>query len=82
METSPVPLALDPGVRRRFWSRLCGAGLVRHGELVRVHRVAQARRIAPEEALVTLGLLTRDQVVEFLTRECPFGFLWEGLGVS
>jgi hypothetical protein len=81
MDTN-APAALDPRMRRRFWNRLCRAGLVRERELIRVHRVAQQERIAPEEALVTLGLLTREQVVEFLTNECPFGFLWEGLGVS
>jgi len=75
-------LAPDPTMRRRFWNRLCRAGLVRGGELVRIHRVAQQERIAPEEALVTLGLLTREQVVELLTNERPFGFEWEGLGVS
>ena len=74
--------APDPTLRRRFWNRLCRAGLIRERELIRVHRVAQKERIAPEEALVATGMLTREQVVELLTNERPFGFVWEGLGVS
>jgi hypothetical protein len=74
--------ASDPGSRRRFLNRLCALGIVRERELVEVHRLAQARRIAPEEAVVVLGLLTRDQAAELLDRERPFGFALEGLGVA
>ena len=76
------PVAVEPWLRRRFWNRLCRLGIVRERELVRVHRLAQARRIAPEEAVVALGMLTRDQVLEFLMGERPFGFAIEGLGIS
>lgn len=76
------PPAVDPWLRRRFWSRLCMLGIVHGPELVRVHRLAQARRIAPEEALVLLGMLTRDQVVEFLVGEAPVGFRFEGVAGS
>ena len=74
--------APDATIRRRFWNRLCRAGLLRERDLIRVHRVAQKERIAPEEALVVTGMLTREQVQEFLTHERPFGFQWEGLGVA
>jgi len=72
----------DPRSRRRFLNRLCALGIVRERELVEVHRVAQSRRIAPEEAVVVLGMLTRPQVVELLAQERPFGFALEGLGIS
>lgn len=81
MDTNTPP-ALDATMRRRFWNRLSHAGLIRQRELIRVHRVAQQERIAPEEAVVALGMLTREQAVELLTEERPFGFLWEGLGIS
>ena len=76
------PVAIDPSVRRRFWNRLRQFGLLGERDLIRVHQVAQRRRIAPEEAVVALGMLTRDQVVEFLTGESPFGFSIDGLGIS
>ena len=72
----------DPRSRRRFLNRLCALGIVRERELVELHRVAQSRRIAPEEAVVALGLLTSDQAAELLAGERPFGFAMEGLGIS
>jgi hypothetical protein len=76
------PVAVDPRLRRRFWNRLCRLGIIRQQELIGIHQLAQKERIAPEEAVVALGVLTRDQVVEFLTGESPFGFFMEGLGIS
>jgi hypothetical protein len=76
------PVAVDSRLRRRFWNRLCRLGIIREQELVGIHQLAQKRRIAPEEAVVELGVLTQDQVVEFLTGESPFGFFMEGLGIS
>ena len=76
------PVAVDSALRRRFWNRLCRLGIIRERELIRLHRVAQERRIAPEEAVVALGMLTQDQVVELLTCRTPFGFSMEGLGIS
>lgn len=74
--------ALDPGQRRRFWNRLCRMGIVRERELVKIHQVAQARRIAPEGAVVAMGILTAPQAAELLTVESPFGLSMEGLGIS
>jgi hypothetical protein len=76
------PVAVDSALRRRFWNRLCRLGIVRERELIGLHRVAQARRIAPEEAVVAMGMLTQDQVVELLTCEAPFGFSLAELGIS
>ena len=76
-----TPLAVTPALRRRFWGRLAAFGIIRPTQLIRIHRVAQDRGIAPEEAVVALGMLTRDQVVEFLIGDAPFGFSWEGLGI-
>ena len=73
---------LDLQERRRFWNRLCRMGIVRERELVRVHRVAQTRRIAPEGALVEIGLLTAEQVAELLSGNAPFGIAMEGLGIA
>jgi hypothetical protein len=72
---------IDPQSRRRFLNRLCALGIVRERELIEVHRLAQVRRMTPEEAVVALGLLTRDQAAELLAGERPFGFALEGLGV-
>ena len=77
-----TPAWVDPRLRRRFWNRLCRLGILRERELVRVHRVAQEQRIAPEQAVVALGLLTRDQAAEFLVGERPFGFSMEALGIA
>jgi hypothetical protein len=74
--------SLDLEQRRRFWNRLCRMGLVRERELVRIHLYAQTRRIAPEGAVVEMGILTADQVAEFLSTESPFGLSMEGLGIS
>jgi hypothetical protein len=79
---SSSPVVVDSRLRRRFWNRLCRLGIIREQELVGIHQLAQKRRIAPEEAVVELGVLTQDQVVEFLTGESPFGFFMEGLGIS
>lgn len=74
--------ALDPDRRRRFWNRLCRMGIVGERELVRVHRYAQSRRIAPEGAVVAMGILTPDQAVEFLNGESPFGLSMGDLGIQ
>lgn len=68
--------------RRRFWNRLCRMGIVRERELVQVHRYAQARRIAPEGAVVAMGLLTADQAAEFLNGGTPMGLSMEDLGIQ
>lgn len=81
MKESPM-FELDRNQRRRFWARLCRMGIVRERELVRVHQVAQARRMAPEAALVELGILTAEQAVALLTEESPFGLSMKELGVS
>ena len=73
---------LDRNQRRRFWARVCRMGIVRERELVRVHMLAQARRMAPEGALVKLGILTAEQAVALLTEESPFGLSMKELGVS
>ena len=74
--------SLDQDQRRRFWNRLCGMGIVRERELVRIHQFAQARRIAPEGAVVAMGILTATQAAELLSGESPFGLSMEGLGIS
>jgi hypothetical protein len=74
--------SLDPDQRRRFWNRLCRMGLIRERELVRIHQFAQSRRMAPEGAVVAMGILTADQAAEILTGEAPFGLSMEGLGIS
>lgn len=74
--------ALDPVQRRRFWARLCRMEILRERELVRVHQVAQSRRIPPEGAVVALGILTAEQAVALLTEESPFGISMGDLGVS
>jgi hypothetical protein len=74
--------ALDPDQRRRFWNRLCRMGIVRERELVGIHRFAQSRGIAPEGAVVAMGILTADQVAEFLSHTAPFGLSMEVLGIS
>ena len=73
---------LDRDQRRRFWARLCRMGIVRERELIRAHQVAQSRRMAPEAALVALGILTAEQAVSLLTEESPFGLSMKELGVS
>ena len=73
---------LDPDQRRRFWSRLCRMGIVRERELVGIHQFAQSRRIAPEAAVVAMGILTADQAAQFLSTESPFGLSMEALGIS
>jgi hypothetical protein len=73
---------LDRDQCRRFWARVCSMGIVRGEELVRIHQMAQARRIAPEGALVSLGILTADQAVAFLNEEAPFGFSMADVGAA
>ena len=58
-------------LRQRFLNRIRVLGIVREPELIQVHRVAQDRRIAPEDAVVALGLLTEDQVLELLMEDPP-----------
>ena len=83
MIARPEDVTVQPAwMRRRFWNRLCRLGIVRERELIRLHRLAQARRIPPEEAVVAAGMLTRDQAAEFLTGDAPFGFSMEALGIS
>ena len=81
VDTSEL-LAVTPALRRRFWGRLATLGILRPSQLIRIHRIAQDRGIAPEEAVVSLGMLTRDQAVEFLIGDAPFGFSWESLGAD
>ena len=50
-------------LRQRFWIRLRELGIIREAELIRVHRLAQQRRVTPEKAVVALGMLTEEQVV-------------------
>jgi hypothetical protein len=59
--------ALVHGLRQRFLSRIHELGIVHGPELILVHRVAQQRGIAPEDAVVMLGLLTEDEVLEMMT---------------
>jgi len=56
-------------LRQRFWSRLRVLKILRESDLIRVYHQAQRQGIAPEEAMVALGLLTEDQVIEILTGE-------------
>ena len=58
---------LGQRLRQRFWSRLRELGLIRQSELIRVHRLAQQRRMTPEEAVVALGMLTDDEVLAITT---------------
>ena len=58
---------LGQRLRQRFWSRLRELGLIRESELIRVHRLAQQRRMTPEEAVVALGMLTDDEVLAITT---------------
>ncbi len=67
-------MTMDTGLmgqrlRQRFWSRLRELNLIRESELIRVHRLAQQRRMSPEEAVVALGMLTEDQVFALYTGE-------------
>ena len=62
---------LAQNLRQRFWSRLRALKIVREPDLIRVHRHAQSCRIAPEAALVALGMLTEEQVFEIFTGERP-----------
>lgn len=70
METGGMG-GLAQRLRQRFWSRLRGLKIVRESDLIRVHRHAQVSRMAPEAAIVALGLLTEEQVFEILTGERP-----------
>ena len=56
-------------LRQRFWDRLSGHKIVRATDLVRVHRHAQQSGVSPEEAIVDLGLMTSEQVMEFFRGE-------------
>ncbi len=62
---------LGQRLRQTFWTRLRGLKIVRESDLIRVHRHAQAARMAPEASIVALGLLTEEQVFEILTGERP-----------
>ena len=53
-------------LRQRFLNRIRELGIVREPDLIQVHRVAQERRIAPEDAVVVLGMLTKVQVLDLL----------------
>jgi hypothetical protein len=82
IEEARSPVAVDPQLRRRFWARLSRLGILRPQQLIGIHQMAQKERIAPEEAVVALGMLTKAQALEFLEGESPFGFFMEGLGIS
>ncbi|HVR87532.1 MAG TPA: hypothetical protein VMU54_24615 [Planctomycetota bacterium] len=69
-ETRPAS-TMAQKLRQRFWARLRGLKIIRESDLIRVHRHAQQRGVAPEEAIVALGLLTEDQVIEILTGGRP-----------
>jgi len=56
-------------LRQRFCARLRELGIIRDSELIRVHRLAQQRRMTPEEAVVALRLLTEEQVFAITTGE-------------
>lgn len=73
---------MDLEQRRRFLARLCSMGILRERELIRIHQVAQARRLSPERALVALGLLTADQAAALLRDDAPPRMSMEGLGTS
>ena len=68
METGPAGL-MGRQLRQRFWARLRGLSIIRESELIRVHRLAQQHRMTPEEAVVALGLLTEEQVLEIFAGE-------------
>jgi hypothetical protein len=69
-ETRPASLMAQK-LRQRFWSRLRGLKVIRESDLIRVHRHAQQQAIAPEEAIVALGMLTEDEVIGIITGERP-----------
>jgi hypothetical protein len=50
--------------RPQFWSRVCSRGEIGAGGLIRVHQHALRKGIPTDEAVVALGMLTEDQVVE------------------
>lgn len=77
-----VRFEIDRDQRRRFWTRVCRMGIVRQRELIRVHLLAQTRRISPEGALVALGILTAEQAATLLNDSTPFGLSMGELGVS
>jgi len=62
---------MTPKLRQAFWSRVCYLKTIRAADLIRVHHHAQQHGIPAEEAIVELGLLTEDQVIEFVTGERP-----------
>ncbi|HEV3027775.1 MAG TPA: hypothetical protein VG457_09395 [Planctomycetota bacterium] len=70
VESRPAS-AMAQKLRQRFWGRLRGLKIIRESDLIRVHRHAQQRGIAPEAAIVALGMLTEDQVIAILTGERP-----------
>jgi len=67
-ETKPASASVQ-ALRQRFWSRVCYLKSVRTADLIRVHHHAQQHCMAPEEAVVALGLLTEAQAIEILTGE-------------
>ncbi len=54
-------------LRQQFINRLRERGIISGPELIRVHRIAQELRIAPEDAVVILGLMSADEVLDLLT---------------
>ena len=58
-------------LRQQFLNRIRERGIVSGSELIRVHRVAQERRIAPEDAVVLLGLLSEEEVLDILMEGSP-----------
>ncbi len=58
-------------LRQQFWTRVCYLKSIHAADLIRVHHHAQQNGIPAEEAIVELGLLTEEQVIEMVTGERP-----------
>jgi hypothetical protein len=79
MINGPPTLSIKPRIRSRLCNRLRFLGILRERELVQVYRIAQENRIAPEAAIVALGILTQDQILAFLTSAPSSDVAREGL---
>lgn len=58
-------------LRQQFLNRIRERGIISGSELIRIHRVAQSRRISPEDAVVILGLLSEEEVLDLLMEGAP-----------
>lgn len=63
--------SMTPKLRQQFWTRVCYLKSIHSADLIRVHHHAQQNGIPAEEAIVQLGLLTEEQVIEIVTGERP-----------